>query len=192
MFNTKNAQAPVAISPYMELGDQFATIKSIELKEARSGSKQVIFQMETDPVEVAGFKPVDDAKGKVGRVQASIYLKDDSAKMAWVTERVLPIAIELGVREQMDAIEKPTFEEYVVEVEKLLKDKRLKWLIGGEEYVNQNGDVRVKLRLPRYNFIGDTVKPFDKTDKYHYSPYVAQGAYMGSGAGAAAADDLPF
>lgn len=191
-FNTKDVAAPVAISPYMDLGDQSAFIKSIELKEARSGSKQVIFHMESEPVDVPGFKPVDDAKGRVGRVAASIYLKDDEAKMMWVTERILPIAISLGVREKVDSIETSSFEEYITKVEEVLKNKPTKWLIGGEEYANQQGDIKVKLRLPRYNFVGATVQEFDKSNKYHYTTFNPGNNFTSSDTAQNSADDLPF
>lgn len=193
MFNTKNVAAPVNISPYMSMGDQIATIKNIELKEARSGSKQVLFMMETEPVTAAGFKPLDNAKGQVGRVQASIYLKDDKAKIDWITERVLPIAEALGIRSQIDEIECSTFEEYITRVEAIVKDKPIQWLIGGEEYLNQKSEIKVKLMLPRYNFVGGSVESFNKTNQYHFRPYKGDGNFTaGDLPTATPADDLPF
>ena len=193
MFNTKGVEGPKQKqSSYMSVGDQVAMIKSIELKEARSGSKQVVFHMETPPIEDADFKPVEGAKGAVGRVQASIYLKDDNAKVQWVTERMLPIAESLGIREDLDKIESANFEDYISKIENLLKDKPHTWLIGGEEFVNQKAEIRVRLMLPRYNFVGDVPK-FNKADKYHFRPYVDTSDYTGSANNeGAATDDLPF
>lgn len=176
-FGTKGVDVPVKVSKYIEPGNDILKIVDIKINYSGNKSKQVTFEMESSPVKTPGFKGQDGAEGRVGRVQASIYLKDSTKEEEFVNNVILRIAIALDVRDELDNINADTLEEYLEQAKPLITGKLAKWCIAGEEYLTvKDGRVRTKLKLPRYDFVGDLegkikVATYSKENKYHYKKY---------------------
>jgi hypothetical protein len=198
-FGTKGVKAPSNISKYLEPGNFTLKINNITLRTSSTGSKQVLLEMETLPIMDEGFTPEGDAKGRVGRVAASGYLNTKEKQAEFINGVLLKIAIATDSRASLDAIEvdsdaENAFEEYINKAKDVLVGKFAKWCIAGEEYENQTGRIRVRLQLPKYDFVGDVegtikVSNYDASNKYHLKRYNPPTSEFATGQ---ATDDLPF
>ena len=79
MIGTKQVNTNDAPSPYMNYGLGVYKINSLEIKDATTGAKRVVMNMEGQPIDNAEFKPVDGAKGKVGRVYLTSWMNKSSS-----------------------------------------------------------------------------------------------------------------
>ena len=166
-----------SISQFINPGVQVLTITGLDEKVASTGKKQFSFNVETPKVEEVGFEAHEDSKigGKIGRVGFTIYMDDtNESQVEELIKNVGIIADKLGVRDQVDAIEAASSENYLKAVLPLFRGKFAWWAVTGEEYLNKEEKVRTSLGLRRFGFIasmeeGEThLRPFDKENQYDY------------------------
>lgn len=168
------------ISQFMNYGNQKAKINRIELKEAKTGTKKVIFHMETEPITTEGFEPHAESmsKGQIGKVDATIYLKTQE-QMEEFHKNTQIIADKLGTLEQVKALSADSLEDYIAKVSPYLTGKYAYWQICAEVYdKSEKGYDKYSLKLGRFGFVAsleegiDHLKPFDKSKAYNYKPMV--------------------
>lgn len=160
MFTTKGLNTEKKLSKYVSYGNHYLKINDIEIKTAMSGSKQLIFHMETPEVKAEGFVPEEGYKGQVGKVAfPGSYLKMDNEKAVKEFNTAIgTIADTLGVRAELDNINVETFDEYVQAITPILTGKYAWWALSGEEYIKSDGKIGTKLKVRRYKFISSTEK----------------------------------
>lgn len=167
----------VNTSPYIGYGsNQLLKITQIELKYSKNtGSPKAILHVETPPLTLEGFTPIEGAKGKVGKVACGVYMKDDYAKKQ-LLRRLLTIGIAMEIDEEINNIKSDSFETAVDRIEKIFvkNGKFAKFTVFAEEYSKPGGKIGVTLFLPRTNFVeasdvtASTIVQFDKNNPYHY------------------------
>lgn len=212
-FSTVNVDTKdvVNVSKYLSYGINYCKIVSMSVIKARSTeSRKVQFQMEGAP-EGKDFQGVDGAKGKVGRVETS-YMSSDKAYKDFMRQ-IGVIADKLDVRAAVDGVSASTIEEYVDQVSKILKGRFAWWMFGAEEYDPR----KFKMTLLKYAFIkadnevdpeslkvegyiateiknkeGAIAMKFDKTNRFHFSAFVAPNSDNSIPSAQAAMKDLPF
>jgi len=181
-FNTKG-QDLIQIRKTLDLGVQSARIHSIELKNSKSGKKQLEFILigpeMGDDFEGLPMNREDKEgpkfKGQVAWVRASDWLDSEhynssDLKKNGILARMNDICKVLGVKDKMDAIDEPTIEEWVAKVHELVQHDFLYFFLGGEEN-EYNEKVTVKKFLPKFNACSmdpAALPKFNKEDKYHY------------------------
>lgn len=194
MFGTKGVSTEERsnVSKYLNHGINKAKINSIVVEKARNTeSRRIVFMLEGSPITDKGFEGIDGAKGSVGKMVTN-YMKTDAQYQDFIRQ-IGVLADKLGVRAQIDAITASNIEEYINNVSPFLIGKFLWWNIGAEEYKRN----RFSLHLLRYDFVkslteiddttlvhdgyivvearnsaGVLVLRFDKTNKYHMTPFV--------------------
>jgi len=183
-FSTKGVDTKEkSVGQYLSYGVQKAAIVGYELKTAKSGKQQVVFNFESPKVTVPGFEADPSAKmgGKVGRIQFTIYFgSGDKQQNDEFIERIAIIAKKLGVSEKVDAVDSSSLEDYLNKIIPIVRGKFAWWAVTAEEYVKNGTDkVGVILGLRRYGFIASLdemeanpnhIKAFDKGNKYDYKP----------------------
>lgn len=181
MFNTKGQEIKTGgASKSITAGVCFAHIYSANLKVSKTGKKSLELILETPSIE--GFEgwAIDKNnpdgpkfKGQSAKVTATVYTdqynSDNPAKND-IIYKLLVIASELNLREEVDAVNASNIEEWVENVVNILKGKNLYFFLKGseEEY---NGKTIIKLSFPKYKFasISETnLDKFDKNNQYHY------------------------
>jgi len=194
MFGTKGVDTAEksGVSKYLNYGIVIAKINGIAVEKARStDSKRIVFSLEGKPVDDGSFIGVDGAKGPIGKMSTN-YMNSDKSYQDFMRQ-IGVIADKLGLRAQIDTVSGSTIEEYIAKVSQLFVGKPLCWNIGGEEYT----EGKFALKLQRYSFVkslsevdatsltydgyigvdikdynGMSTMNFDKTNKYHFTPYV--------------------
>lgn len=157
-------------------GPQHLKISSITVETASTGAKRAVFNMEGDPVTTEGFQGEEGAKGQIGRVR-TYYMKDDNGFNNFLTDIGI-IADKIGNRDVVNTIKADNFEEYIEQLNKRITEHYLWFVITGEEYLKQDGTIGVTLHFRRYGFVASNtegpghLKPYDKSNKYDYKPYV--------------------
>src|SRR3990167_11119743 len=123
------------ISQYIIYGNQKAKINRIELKEAKTGTKKVVFHMESEPVTTEGFIPHEESVsgGQIGRVDATIFLKTQE-QMEEFHKNTQIIAEKLGSLEQVKTLSADSLDEYITKVAPYLTGKYAYWQIAAEVY----------------------------------------------------------
>lgn len=187
------------VSPYLTYGtNQLLRITQIELKVSQNtGSPRAILHMEGKPISSPGFTPVEGAKGKVGKVAASIYMKEIKVKTEFL-QRMKVISMVLGLEEEFNQIKSDTFEGAVTQISKLLSGKDLyaRYTLFAEEYPKKDGKIGITLFLPRYAFVdsadsdGSSLVEFNKANQYHFKRIPEQTGEVKADTGEV--DDLPF
>lgn len=181
-------------SPYLSYGSgQILKINSIELKFSQNtGSPKAILHMESKPVNEPGFTPVDGAKGRVGRISGSIYMKDDNSKRNFMNTLYI-IAQALGLESEIKDISGETFQETIKKAEAIVcNGSYARYSIFAEEYAKPENKIGISLFLPKYKFVEavdadpTTLVQFDKTQGWHYKKLKTP---VGS---EEPIDDLPF
>ena len=198
MFSTKGQEVKKGFGPSKskQPGIVYAHINSMYLVTSGKGDKKALFfNLETPPVggDFEGWaidKNNPDGekyKGQIGKITAS----------AWTTEfnstnpdendivyKVLVIADEMGLSEEVANIEAPNIEEWIANVNKILCNKNIYFFVKGKER-EYNGKTLVDLLLPRYKFASEDknkLDVFDKSNKYHYqsltSTSMGDGGFM--------------
>ncbi len=160
MFNTKEVKTTTGnyISKYLNPGQHLVKINKITIKEATSGNKQLHFEVETEPVTTEGFTPAEGYHGQVGTVK-TVYIASPEMEQQ-VATMISILADEMGVREQVDAIQSSNLEDYVTELSKLVCTGEYVWMtINGKEYINgTTGKVGMELQFPRYKMFASKTK----------------------------------
>jgi hypothetical protein len=210
MFGTSGIKTEDFVSKYLNYGINHCKINGITVIKAKTTeSKKVQFAMEGAPMG-KDFQGVDGAKGKVGRVE-TLYMNNDKAYQDFMRQ-VGVIADKLGVRGAVDVIKASTIEDYIAQVEPLLKGKYAWWMFGGEEwdagkwklgllkfgFVKAESEVDAdSLTLDGYigsqllNKEGVAIMTFDKKSRFHYHPMEKSEDGVGIGSAGAVAKDLP-
>jgi len=183
MYSTKGIDTSKKgkLSKYITCGGpQLLKINSMEIETAGTGSQRIVFFMETPPVDDDNFEGEGGAKGQIGKVR-TFYMKPENQNQSeeFLTNMGI-IADKLGVRVQVDSIKADDLTDYVAQLALFITGKYLWFAIKGEEYPKQDNTLGLALQFRRYGFVAseaegkDHVKPFDKTNKYDYVPYVKQ------------------
>lgn len=164
------------LSPYIGYGSgQILRINNIELKfSVNTGSPKAILHMETKPITTEGFKPLDNFKGRVGKVACGIYMKDDKSKRDFL-QKMKIVAAALSLEDEINDVKGETFEEVVSKIESVIcgKNNYARYTVFAEEYPKPN-KVGITLLLPRFGFVESldtdptTLVQFDKTNNFHY------------------------
>lgn len=183
-FNTKGQDVNTGDSKSLPYGNVYAHIHSASLGVSqRTGKKALNIILEGPAVggDFEGF-PIDKNnpeglkfKGKVAWLtvtswlDAEAYNSNDLGKNE-IMNRMVYIAKELGVKDQLDNINADTLEEWVEKATDLVKGENMHFLITAseEEY---EGKTRIKKNLARFKFCSlneDKVEKFDKNNRYHY------------------------
>lgn len=194
MFGTKGVNTEErkgGNSPYLPYGIVKAKINSMVVQKARNTeSRRVMFNLEGMPVLDPNFKGLDGARGKSGRVYTG-YMASSKAYDDFIRQ-IGVIADKLGVRAAVNEIQSDSFEDYVARVAPFLSNQFLWWNIAAEAW----DEKKYNLKLIRYDFVkslaevdesslkfdgaiaveaknlaGTVVLTFDKTNKYHFTPY---------------------
>lgn len=182
MFNTKGQETKnTGGSKSLEAGVVKAHIHSGSVKTSSKGDKKVL-ELILEGDAPAGFEgwPIDKDKpegakyqGPSARVVATSWTdqfdKNDLTKND-ILNKLTIMANELNKRDDIDAIQASSIEEWASKAIAILKGQDLYFFLKGEEQ-EYNGKTITKLSLPRYKFCStfeDRLDKFDKTNKYHY------------------------
>ena len=200
MFSTKgvNTQETKKIGKYFSYGIHQLFIYDIEIKTAKTGSKQLTLFMETMPITQDGFEAEPGHKGQVGRVAfPGTYLKlEDPKAVTEFNKNVGIIADKLNVRKQLDEVNAGDFDSYVQAIKPLFVGKPAWWAIAGEEYLKADGKVGTRLKTRGYSFISSMsegqshLEKFDITKSYNFKPVARPD--KDSMPAAEVVNDLPF
>ena len=183
MFSTKGQEvkATGGVQKSLQAGVVYAHIYSASVRESKgTGKKSLELVLESPAID--GFEgwaiSKDDQegpkfKGQSSRVSASIWIdtyNETSPSKNEIMNKLSVIAVELGLKPELDNINASSIEDWVAQVANLLKGKDLYFFLKGteEEY---NGKTIVKLSLPKYKFASadeSKLDKFDKNNQYHY------------------------
>lgn len=161
-YGTGNVEVPkLGGSSWIGYGLMKLCIKDVIIKLSSSTGKiQTQFIIETEPNEKV--KPVEvegllngkfSTTGKVGIIPLVdfYYLEDDTKNVGECLRDFAIISAEIGVREQMDAIDADTWEDYVKQATTLIKDTWIWVSIRAKEDVNPNsGNVVLRRTFGKY------------------------------------------
>ena len=80
------------------------------------------------------------------------------------------IAVELGLKDELDQINASSIEDWVAQVTKLVAGKNLYFFLKGQEE-EYNGKTIVKLSLPKFKYASayeDKLDVYDRNNQYHF------------------------
>jgi hypothetical protein len=80
------------------------------------------------------------------------------------------IAVELGLKDELDQINASSIEDWVAQVAKLVAGKNLYFFLKGQEE-EYNGKTIVKLSLPKFKYASayeDKLDVYDRNNQYHF------------------------
>ncbi len=187
------------MSPYIQFGIQNLRINAVEIRTAKTGSKQCVFSMETRPVTVPDFEGIDGAQGQVGKVYfPRTWLKTEDPKaLESFFKQIAIMGDKLGVRAQIDAVDYSDFDSYMNTIGNIIKNKYAWWKLVVEEYERPDKAPGKKLYIPKFGFIanemeGESHLKFDKTNNYDYSAVGTTVQTADATPVDVAKDDLPF
>jgi hypothetical protein len=183
MFSTKGQEVKTSsgVSKSFQAGIVLAHIYSANVRTSSKGDKKVLeLTLEGTPLtDFEGWAVNKDEPngpkflGQSARVTATSYtdqFNDPNPSKNEIMSKLAQIAIELGLRQEIDAISASSIEDWVKQAASVLKGHDLYFFLKGteEEY---NGKTIVKLSLPKYKFASTDENKLDKFDKnnvYHY------------------------
>lgn len=190
MFNTEgqNAKQGSSLSRTFEPGVVYAHIFSGNVRTSKTGKKSLELVLEGPALPNFEGWPIEKDnpegpkyKGQMARVSATIYTSDynsDDVNKNEILYKLLVIADELGLRKKVDALSKDAsitnIEQWVEKTIQILKNNDLYFFLSGKED-EYNNKIIVRLSLPKFKFcaVDETkLNKFDKSNKYHYTPYV--------------------
>lgn len=180
------------INKYVEYGNQELMITGFELKASSAGDKhQIKMLVESPTVKENGFTPDEKAVngGKIGTITVGIfadYTLEDKAKeigkiMQLIAKKASEKYADDNLYNRVCAIDYTTMEDYLKQVQAILKGKFVWFQVCAEAYAkkvveSKNGGEpktydKYSLHLGRYGFVAskeEGLKPFDKNNKFHY------------------------
>jgi hypothetical protein len=205
MFSTKGQEVKVSdgVQRSLQPGKVYAHIHSASVRTSSKGDKKVLDLVLEGP-HLPNFEgwAVDKNdqngpkfKGQSSRVTATMWIdtfNETNPSKNEIMYKLTAIAIELGMRDDLDNIRASSIEGWVEQAGILLGGQNLYWFLKGteEEY---NGKTIVKLSLPKFKFASmdeNKLDNFDKTNKYHYKALETK--QVSSFSASASDDDLPF
>ena len=183
VFSTKGQEVKTTggTSKSFQPGVVYAHIYSTNVRTSNKGDKKVL-EVTLEGPDLADFEGWlvnrDEPngpkfKGQTAKVTATSWtdqFNEPNPAKNEIISKLTIIAIELGLRTEIDAISASSIEEWVAEASKVLKGHNLYWFLKGEEN-EYNGKTNVKLSLPKYKFASvDETKldVFDKNNQYHF------------------------
>lgn len=212
MFGTNGVSTASVPSAYIRYGIQNVKVNDFEVAVALSGSKRIVANIESKPIEVEGFKAdkVATNGGQIGRVAFSSWIKDGSPHAAKVIEDINKdmgiLGDKLGVRKAVDAIKSDSLEDFVEQLNNVLCGEFFWLAITAEEYQKKDAEPGARpgitLSKRRFGFAnsealeaGDDenkrLKPFDKSNRFDYKVLEVMDAPVADSAPEATAD-TPF
>ena len=192
---------------FITYGIQELKVNSITLKTASTGSQQFVFNVEGKENDSPDFVGFEGAKGPIGRVEASAYLRlngDTDQQKQMVNDfqsNMKKVSRALGVEKDFIAVKAETFEDYAVALEALFKGKFARFVVSTKQYYNASNQLRNSLKLPRYDFIeessvseAESKLKFDIGNKFHLEQAVVPSSVGTAGSATAinGGNDLPF
>lgn len=190
MLSTKDMSAGSGKTrPVISVGNQKVKINNITFDQTPydKDAYNVTLHVESEPVsgEFEGFL-IDSTnqegpryKGQVGRVRLSPYAYKDAtlpsgrevSRDQEVLRGMIFLAEVLGKRDELDAIEADTVEEFMVTANKKLSgnDTYINACIGGREWENKEGYINYDLFLPRNSKDGVSLEMCDVENSRLYS-----------------------
>jgi hypothetical protein len=191
MFSTEGQELKTGgLNKTMEPGVVYAHIHGANVRTAKSGKKALELILETPPIENFEGWAIDKEnpegpkfKGQSARVSATVYTEhftDSNINKNDILNKIVMISMVLDLRKEIDALANDksitSIEAYVEKAIDILKGRDLYWFLAGKED-EYNDKIIVRLSLPKYKFCADDesfLNKFDKSNKYHYSPYVSK------------------
>lgn len=191
MFKTEGQEVKGGgLGKSFEPGVVYAHIHSAQVRTSKTGKKALEITLEGPAIP--GFEgwAIDKEdpegekyKGQTARVSASIYISEynsDDVNKNEILSKIIVIADALDLRKKIDNLSKDgkitSIEQWVAAAINILKGNDAYFFLTGKED-EYNGKIIVKLSLPRYKFCSQDeskLPPFDKTNKWHYSPFVTK------------------
>ncbi len=175
MFNTKEVKTTNKnyISKYLNPGQHLVKINKITPKTASTGTSQLQFEVETEPVTTEGFVPAEGYSGQVGTVK-TVYIanQDQEQQIAGI---ISSLADELGVREAVDAISADNIQDYATALSSIVCNGEYVYMtINGREYMNNSsGKKGTELQFPKYKIFASKSKVESQgIEKALTKPYV--------------------
>jgi hypothetical protein len=183
MFSTKGQEVKTGggVQKSLQAGVVFAHIYSGNVRTSSKGDKKVL-ELTLEGTPLTNFEGWAISKenpegpkflGQSAKVTATSYTEEfdnPNPSKNDIMGKLAQIAIELGLRQELDTISASSIEDWVKQAIDILKDHNLYWFLKAteEEY---NGKTIVKLSLPKYKFASQDENKLDKFDKnnvYHY------------------------
>ena len=181
MFNTKDMSAGSGRpKPVMGPGNNVIRINSVTFDKTPYDSEayNIMLHVETEPVEgeFEGFyKDMNDQskgryEGQVGRVRMTPYPYKDATLPSGrevnrdqeVLKSMIFLSEQLGKRDQLDAIEADTIEEFMNQVAKVFSNTEFfNACVGSREWESNQGYINNDLYLPRVSKDGVPVEAVD-------------------------------
>ena len=177
MFNTKEVKTTTKnyISKYLNPGQYLVKINKITPKTASTGTSQLQFEVETEPVTTEGFVPAEGYKGQVGTVK-TVYISNQEQEQQ-ISTLISSLADELGVREAVDNISADTISEYAEKLSKIVcNGEYVNMTINGREYINSStGKKGTELQFPKFKVFASRQKVETQgMEKALTKPYLKQ------------------
>lgn len=181
MFTTKNndgqAQSAGGMSKYLGIGNFKLKINSMEaIKANATDNYKVRFNVETEPIAVAGFVAEDGHYGQIGRVD-TVYLAGEN-QISEFTTLIATLATKIGVKDAVDTVTASNVPDYVAAISPILTGHYFFGRLTGEEYdrgQDETGKQKkpgLRLKWSRYGTFAsmeegiEKLKPVDESNKY--------------------------
>lgn len=199
-FDLSKISTERGVSPYIDFGsNQKLKINRIELVRSSTGSQKAVLHLETEPLTMAGFTPIEGHQGKVGKVSAGVYMKTLQQQEQFLTKMKM-IAKALDVEDDFNQISGSDLEDVVSKIERVVSgNKYAKYTIFGEQYVKQDNKIGLRLFFPNWAFVESinvlevetkNIK-FDMENPQHFKKIKAASPVKQED-GKLSIDDLPF
>ena len=183
MFSTKGQEVKQGggVQKSLQPGVNYAHIFSASVRESKNTGKKALELVLEGPV-LENFEGWTLEKGnengpkftgQSARVSASMWIdsyNETSPSKNEIMNKLSIIAVELGLKDELDTISASSIEDWVAQVSKLLKGKNLYFFLKAQEE-EYNGKTIVKLSLPKFKFANadeTKLEKFDKNNQYHY------------------------
>jgi len=200
MLSTKDMSAGSgSVKPVIGTGNQVVKINDITFDQTPYDSEayNITLHVESEPVEgdFNGFlKDVNNPngpryEGQVGRVRFSPYPFKDAvlangneiSRDTEVLKAMVFLAEVVGKRDELDAIEANTIEDFMTKASKVCSNTGyINACLGAREWENKDGYINNDLFLPKRNRMGvplealntenSNLLTFDKNDTNHFRP----------------------
>jgi hypothetical protein len=183
MFSTKGQEVKQGggVQKSLQPGVVYAHIFSASVKESKNtGKKSLEFILEGPALEnfegwsiEKGNDSGPKFKGQSARVSASMWIdsaNETSPSKNEIMNKLSIIAVELGLKDELDQINASSIEDWVAQVTKLVAGKNLYFFLKGQEE-EYNGKTIVKLSLPKFKYASayeDKLDVFDRNNQYHF------------------------
>jgi hypothetical protein len=183
MFSTKGQEVKQGggVQKSLQPGVVYAHIFSASVKESKNTGKKSLELILEGPAlenfEGWSIEKGNDAgpkfKGQSARVSATMWIDssgETSPSKNEIMNKLSIIAVELGLKDELDQINASSIEDWVAQVAKLVAGKNLYFFLKGQEE-EYNGKTIVKLSLPKFKYASayeDKLDVYDRNNQYHF------------------------